>query len=89
MSSITIKQGESKTVAFLIKRNGVALDLSGLSPAPTFKWAVKKEREDATYLIEKSDSDFDKSDWANGYVKINVLASDTQNMGVGADCHCG
>ena len=81
MSSITMKKGEAKTIAFLIKRNGVALDMSELSP--TFKWAVKKEREDAAYLIEKVDDDFDKTDIATGYAKVNVTADDTAAIAAG------
>ena len=81
MSSITMKKGESKTVAFLIKRNGVALNMSEMSP--TFKWAVKKQREDSTYLIEKVDDDFDKTDIALGYAKVNVLAEDTAEIAEG------
>lgn len=81
MSSITIKKGESKTIAFLIKRNGSPLDMSGMSP--TFKWAVKREREDSTYLLEKADTDFDKTDIATGYAKVTVTASDTASISEG------
>ena len=78
MSNITIKKGESKIVPFLIKRNGTPLDMSEMSP--TFKWAVKNEREDSEYILEKEDTDFDKTDIATGYAKISILASDTANI---------
>ena len=78
MSSITIKKGEAKVIAFLIKRNGEPLDMSEMSPA--FKWAVKNEREDSTYLLEKKDVDFDKADIINGYAKINIKVSDTDSI---------
>lgn len=83
MSGITMKKGESKTVAFLIKRNGVALDMSEFAEEPTFKWGVKRQREDAEYIIEKEDEDFDKTDFDNGYVKIVVTAEDTDEVSVG------
>lgn len=73
-----MKKGESKTIAFLIKRNGSPLDMSGMNP--TFKWAVKEEREDTTYLLEKSDSDFNKDDIATGYAKVVVTAADTADI---------
>ena len=81
---IEIKKGESKTYSFLIKRNGTAYNMSGLDPAPTFKWAVKREREDASYLIEKNDDDFDKTDLATGYVHLTILAADTVDLDAGA-----
>lgn len=83
MSGITIKKGESKVVAFLIKRNGVALDMSSLDPAPTFKWAVKVNREDEDYLIEKDDDDFNKDDLATGYAKMTLTATDTAEIDEG------
>lgn len=81
MSDITMKKGESKIIAFLIKRNGIALDMSAMSP--TFKWAVKNEREDSAYLIEKNDTDFDKTDIATGYAKVTVTVSDTVDINEG------
>jgi hypothetical protein len=78
-----MKKGESKTIAFLIKRNGVALDMSDLDPAPTFKWAVKRQREDSSYILEKEDEDFDKTDIATGYAKVNVTATDTADIAEG------
>jgi hypothetical protein len=78
-----MKKGESKTIAFLIKRNGVALDMSALDPAPSFKWGVKRQREDSDYILEKEDIDFDKTDVADGYVKINVSAIETAGINTG------
>jgi hypothetical protein len=77
-----MKKGESKTIAFLIKRNGVALDMSGMSPV--FKWAVKREREDSTYLLSKDDVDFDKTDIATGYTRVTVIATDIENIDEGS-----
>lgn len=81
MPSITMKKGEAKTIAFLIKRNGVPLDMSGMSP--TFKWAVKRQREDSSYLLEKADAAFDKTDIATGYAKVTVTVNDTASIAEG------
>jgi hypothetical protein len=83
-SEITIKKGESKTYSFLIKRNGVAYNMSSLDPAPTFKWAVKVEREDSSYILEKLDAAFDKADLSTGYVHLTITASDTAALEPGS-----
>lgn len=83
-NEIEIKKGESKTYSFLIKRNGAAYDMSQLDPAPTFKWAVKREREDSSYIIEKLDVAFNKEDLSTGYVHLTITATDTASIEPGA-----
>lgn len=75
MSEIRIKRGEAKTLAFLIKRSGLALDMSGMNPK--FQWAVKDEIDDLSYLINKTSGEFDVGDIANGYAKIVLSDIDT------------
>ena len=81
---ITMKQGEIKTIAFLVKRNSVVLDLTAIDPLPEFKFCVKKKRSDTEYLIEKEDEDFDKADAASGIIKIIIDDTDMADMVIGS-----
>lgn len=80
MSDITIRQGEAKKVTFLIKRRGVALDLTTFNPAPTFRFAIKSLVGDEAYLIEKEDADFEKDEASSGYVSIILTPLETEPL---------
>lgn len=67
--SISVKQKEAKTISFTISGT---FFLSGT----TFKFAVKKSKSDAAYVIEKDDADFDKTEIASRIVKVKVSAAD-------------
>ena len=79
-NDITIRQGEAKKVTFLIKRRGVALDLTTFNPAPTFRFAIKSLVSDTAYLIEKEDADFTKDEAASGYVSIILTPTETADL---------
>lgn len=79
-NEIRMKQGEAKKVTFLIKRRGVALDLTSFDPDPEFRFVVKSTINDAEYLIEKDNTDFITTEAANGYVSIIIDDTDTAEM---------
>ena len=70
---IVIKNGEGKWLQFTITRNNQVIDLS----TALFQFGVKKNIDDASYVLEKVDADFDKTNASVGVVKINILASET------------
>jgi len=73
-TQFTIKQGEGKWL------NWTLLDKNS-NPVPcdsaTFTFVVKLKATDVAYLIEYDDSKFDKTDAANGIVKVKLLPADT------------
>lgn len=72
-SKITVKQKEAKKIKFTITRAGLELDVADA----VLTFGVKETKDDEAYLIEKNDSDFDKSDAAGGIVRIQLSATDT------------
>ena len=69
----TVIIGEAKTLKFVIKDgDGVARDCTGA----TFKLFVKENISDTTYQIEKSDSDFNKTNAATGIIRLPLSSSD-------------
>jgi hypothetical protein len=83
-ASVEIFKGEAKTITFTIKRNGTAIDMSTLIPAPTFAWRVTSEVGDSTYLIEKTDGDFDKSEESSGKVAITMTSAEVSSLDSGS-----
>jgi hypothetical protein len=77
MVKLILKQGEAKTLTLTVRdRNGGAADLTGA----TLLLGVKKSKSDAAYTISKEDAAFDKSQAATGIVKINLTATDTDQI---------
>ena len=72
-SEITMKKGEGKDIRFNITRDSSVIDLS----SATFKFGVKADYDDTTYLIEKTDDDFDKTLASVGIVSVNISATDS------------
>jgi hypothetical protein len=74
MEKMVIKQGEAKTVTFTVRDGlGSGVDLSGAA----LLLGVKKDKSEAEYTFSKADSEFDKSQAANGIVSVNLNAADT------------
>ena len=74
MEKMVIKQGEAKTVTFTVKDGlGTGVDLSGAA----LLLGVKKDKSEVEYTFSKADSEFDKSQAANGIVSVNLSAEDT------------
>jgi len=73
--SITLKQGEAKTVTLTVKdkETGEAVDLTG---AELFL-GVKQQKSDAQPTFSKSDADFDKSQANQGIIRVFLNAADT------------
>lgn len=75
-SQITLKQGEAKKVRFTITKSGSAIDVS----TATFAFEVKDQASDASPVISKADTDFDKTDGANGNVVLAFVVNDTKAL---------
>jgi hypothetical protein len=74
MEKIVLKQGEAKTIAITVTdAAGAAVDLSGA----TLTLGVKKTKADASFAIEKDDTDFDKAQAASGIISVNLEETDT------------
>lgn len=72
-TTITIKRGEGKWLQFNVTRDGSLLDVS----SATFSFVVKESYDDTTYVIEKTDSDFDKTLGSVGVVRVNLSTTNT------------
>jgi len=72
MADIAVKQKEAKTLTFTITQSNEDLDVSG----GDFTFAVKKTKEDTTYKIEKSTSDFGVADAGDGILTLYLSAAD-------------
>lgn len=72
-TNIDVKQKEAKTIKFTCTLDGSATDVSS---ATDFHFGVKRKKTDTTYLIEKSNEDFNTDDAASGIVKVSLSASD-------------
>ena len=70
---ISIKQGEAKTLTFTITEDGASLDLS----KATLSFAVKEQKTDTEYIIEKTLGNFDVSGASIGKVSITLSSTDT------------
>jgi hypothetical protein len=84
-TQFTIKQGEGKWLNWSLydkNNNPMPCDTA------TFKFAVKLKATDAAYLIEYPDENFDKTDAANGNVKVKLLPTDTAGLAGGKTHVC-
>lgn len=79
LQTIEIAQGEGKWVRFTITRNGALVDVTNKECA----FVAAASYDDTTYLIEKTDSDFDKSQGASGIVRMNITSGETRAIDVG------
>jgi flagellar hook assembly protein FlgD len=73
MASISIKNGEGKWIKFTITNSGVAVDVSTW----TFRLGIKKNINDASYKIEKTNVDFDVTQANLGIVRVNLTTAET------------
>jgi len=70
---ISVKKGEAKTLKFTYTDlSGDAVDVSGA----TFSFVVKSSKAETSYLIEKTDANFDKSGAENGIVSVILNETD-------------
>lgn len=74
MATITLKQGEGKTLQFTADDdNGNAVDIS----TATMTFTVKKSKSSSTIIIQKDHADFDMTDAAIGIAKVPLSETDT------------
>ena len=74
-TSITLKQGEAKTLRFVITENGAAVDLS--VGTTSFFFGMKKKKSDTSYIVSKDDASFTTTDAAIGVISVILTATDT------------
>ena len=72
-TTISLKQEEAKTITLTITQSDVAVDVS----SATLKLAVKRNKNDSEYSIEKLDAAFDKDLASTGVVTVPFSATDT------------
>jgi hypothetical protein len=73
MSDIVFKRKEGKWIVFTVTKNSVAVDLT----TTICSFVVKEDLDDIVYVIEKTDGDFDKSQAANGIIRVNISTTDS------------
>ena len=71
MKTIGITRGDTVTLKYQIKEDGVAKDITGMA----FKFAVKERLSDATFKIATVDGTTD--DAANGKFSFELIATET------------
>lgn len=73
-NSISLKQGEAKTVTITVKNSsGQAVDLTGC----TLFFGMKRLVGDTTLAVSKADADMDKSQASQGIVGLFFNSGDT------------
>lgn len=78
LPTLVFKEGEARSgVQFTIKQDGSAINLS----TATLTMSVRNKVTDASTIFDKSDSDFDKTDAADGIVTVNFSAADLASPG--------
>jgi len=79
MNDILLKTKEQKTIKFTFKNQttGVIIDLTGAA------FALVMENLEGVEVVTKADTDFDKSEVANGIVRVTLLEADL-NQAAGA-----
>ena len=71
---LAIKQGEAKSLTITVTGDyGAAVDISGT----TLALGVKLNKNQATCVIEKADTDFDKTLAAQGVISVFLTTTDT------------
>jgi len=71
-TKINVKRKEAKTIRLVITTNGAILDVS----TAICLLAFKKSKIDTIYVIEKTDTDFDKTDAIIGILRVNLSEDD-------------
>jgi hypothetical protein len=74
MGKVIMKQGEAKVVTLTVTDEaGALVNLS----AATLTLGVKAHASDLLFVIQKANTDFDKTAAASGVVKVPLTATDT------------
>jgi hypothetical protein len=71
--SVSFKRREAKTLRFTIKdKDGNVLDVS----STTLTFGVKRIKSDPSFIIQKDNADFDKTQAVDGIVDLPLSADD-------------
>ena len=73
MADIKIKNGEGRWLRFTITNAGAVMDVSTC----LFRFGVKKNINDTTYKIIKTNADFNFVSAALGIVKVDIATTET------------
>jgi hypothetical protein len=79
---IILKVGEGRWVSFTLTRGGVNLSAATIAAAD-FRFGVKQEEDDTTFLLFKDSGEFNKLYSGESKVRVNISAAETLNLGVG------
>lgn len=70
----TLKQGEGKNLKFTVTDDdGNVVDIT----SATLTYTLKRKKKDTTPLIQKEDSDFDKTQATSGIARVPLSQTDT------------
>lgn len=83
MSTIELKLGEGRWINFTLTRGGVNLSAPTIAAAD-FRFGVKADESDTTYLLLKDSGEFNKLYSGESKVRVNVSSGDTLSLGVGS-----
>jgi hypothetical protein len=75
-NSVSLKQGEAKTLKLTVTDRGEAVDLTNA----TLFLGVKRQKSDAQYTFSKLDAAFDKGQAAQGKVSVFLAGADTTQI---------
>jgi hypothetical protein len=79
-NKLTVKYGEGKRIrCTFYDEDDVLADMSGYN----FAAGIKENHEDTSYLLSKTDSNFDKTDVSSGYAYFTLTRTENKALGVG------
>ncbi len=73
MTTITMKQGEGKTLVFTVSDADGVIDVS----SATLTYTIKIKKSSVSYVLQKDHADFDVTNAATGIVKCTLSETDT------------
>jgi len=79
---IELKVGEGRWVSFTLTRGGVNLSAPTIAAAD-FRFGVKNDENDTTFLLFKDSGEFNKLYSGESKVRVNISRVETLNLGPG------
>jgi hypothetical protein len=79
---IELKVGEGRWISFTLTRGGIALTAATIAAAD-FRFGIKQDEADTTFLLFKDSGEFNKLYSGEGKVRVNVSAAETLTLGTG------
>jgi hypothetical protein len=79
---IELKVGEGRWISFTLTRGGANLSAATIAAAD-FRFGVKQDEDDTTFLLLKDSGEFDKTYSGESKIRVNVSSADTLTVDVG------